>query len=146
MSNEKIESLMRRFVEALTRGDVEKGLSLLAEDAVYDTPSGTFRGKQELRRYLTWVAQSNRDLTVKDSGVGIMVQGNTAVFEHVIGATVKGRRWETLALCVYEFKDDKIQRLRTVYDRLTVAKQAATGWFPQRAVSSIVRSMEKGLH
>ena len=33
MSEEKIESLMRGFVEAFANGDVEKTLSFLAEDA-----------------------------------------------------------------------------------------------------------------
>jgi len=46
---------------------------------------------------------------------------------------------------VYEFSDEKIQHLRTVFDRLSFAKQVATGWLAQKAVNSIIDAMEKGL-
>ncbi len=49
-------------------------------------------------------------------------------------------------MCAYEFTDDKIQEVRTVYDRLLLAKQAAKGWLPQMLVKSIVKQAEKGLH
>ena len=145
MSNEKIKSLMRDFIKALAERDVEKGLSFFAEDATYVTPHGTFKGKGELKRYLTWMAQSTPDLTVTDAGIGIMVHGNNAVYEHTISGTFEGMKWEVLAICVYEFSGDKIQNIRTVYDRLLLAKQAATGWLATKAVNSIIDAMEKGL-
>jgi len=145
MPKEKIESIMRDFVEALVKRDVEKGLSFFTEDATYVTPHGTFKGKEELKRLLTWMTQSIPDLTLTDAGIGIMVQGNKAVYEHVLEATFEGRKWKALALCAYEFSGEKIQHLRTVFDRLSIAKQVVKGWFAERAVSSIVKGMEKGL-
>ena len=53
-------------------------------------------------------------------------------------------RSKYLALCAYEFKDGKIQRLRTVFDRLVMAQQAAAGWFGRMAVNGIVKRMGKG--
>jgi len=78
MAEEKFASLMRDFVKTLGEGDVEKLLSFLTEDAVWVNPNGTFKGKKELRRYLTVFSQSMRDVTVTECGNGIIVQGNKA--------------------------------------------------------------------
>ena len=49
-------------------------------------------------------------------------------------------------MCVYEFSGDKIQSIRSVWDRLTMAKQVAGGVVDKWMVGSLVGSMEKGLH
>jgi len=145
MSEEKIEGVIRDFTEAEVKKDVEKALAFFAEEATWVTPFGTFKGKEELKRYLTWMAQSTPDLTVADAGIGIMVQGNKAVYEHVLSGTIEGMKCEWLAMCVYEFSDEKIQHLRTVFDRLALAKQVAKGWFAKRVIGSIIKRAEKGL-
>ena len=146
MAEEKIASIMRDFNKTLETGDVEKALSFFAEDGVWVTPNGTFKGKGELRRYLTYMAESMRDATVTETGNKIIAQGNKAFYEHVIAATIEGKRVEGLAMCAWEFTNDKVQEVRTVYDRLLMAKQAAKGWFAKRLVNSIVKQAEKGLH
>jgi ketosteroid isomerase-like protein len=145
MSEETIKTLMRDAVASLCKGDVEKGLSFFAEDATWVTPEGTFQGKEELRRYLTWMA-GVPDLTYTETGIGILVQGNQAVFEHLFEGTYEGTRCKWLALCAWEFSDGKIQRMRTVYDRLSILDQAAKGWLEHTIVSSLVNRAEKGLH
>lgn len=145
MSEEKIESIMRDFVKAFTKRDVEKAVSFFTEDATWTTPEGTFKGKEELKRYLTWLAQSTPDLTVTDSGIGIMVQGNKGVYEHIFAGTREGVRGEMLVMCVYEFSDEKIQHARSVYDRLSLAKQVSKGWLAKRVVNCVVKRAEKGL-
>jgi len=146
MAEEKIASIMRDVSKTLETGDVEKALSFFAEDGVWVTPNGTFKGKRELRRYLTYMAQSMRDVTVTETGNKIIAQGNKAFYEHVIAATIEGKRVEALAMCAWEFTNDKVQEVRTVYDRLLMAKQAAKGWFAKTLVNSIVKQVEKGLH
>jgi hypothetical protein len=74
-----------------------------------------------------------------------MVQGDRAFYEHDIAATIEGKRVEGLAMCAYEFDGDKIKEVRTVYDRLLMAKQAAKGWLPKTLVNSIIKQAEKGL-
>jgi len=145
MAEEKIAGIMRDFVKAMGKGDVEKMLSFLTEDAVWANPNGTFKGKEELRRYLTAMSESMKDITVTECGNGIIVQGNKAFFEHVIGGTIEGRRAEALAICAYEFSGDKIKEVRTTYDRLLMAQQAATG-LGKWMVNMIVKQSEKGLH
>lgn len=146
MPEEKIASLMRDFVKTLEKRDVEKAFSYFTEDGGWTTPDGTFKGKEQLRRYLTHATQSIRDMTITETGNGIIVQGNKAFYEHVIAGTIEGKRVQGLAICAYEFVDDKIKEIRTVEDRLLTAKQAAKGWLAKWIVNSIVKQAEKGLH
>jgi len=143
MADEKIPGIMRNFVK--TFGDVEKMLSYFTEDGGWVNPNGAFKGKEELRRYLTVFCGSMKDVTVTECGNGIIVQGNKAFFEHVVGGTIEGRRAEALAMCAYEFSGDKIKEVRTTYDRLLLAQQAATG-LGKWMVNMIVKQAEKGLH
>jgi len=58
----------------------------------------------------------------------------------------EGMKYQILALCIYEFKGDKIKHVRSAYDRLSLAKQIAKGQIVKTAVNSIINRMEKGLH
>jgi len=146
MSEQRIEGIMRDFDKAVEEKDVEKALSLLTDDVNYITSEGTFKGKGELRRYLTWAIRSSPDQRIVDAGIGVMVKGEKAVYEHNVVATYKGMKYEVPTVCVYEFEGEKIQRLRTVSDRLTIAKQVARGWLERMIVNSFLSRMEKGLH
>jgi predicted ester cyclase len=146
MSEENIENAMHNFMAAIVERDVEKSLSFFAEDAAYVTPEGTFKGKEELRRYLTWVIQDIPDLTAIDTGIGIIVKGNKAVYEHTLAGTINGVKCRWLSICTYEFSEGKIQRLRSVYDRLSIGKQVAQGWFAKRVLNSFIKRAEKGLY
>ncbi len=144
MTEERIANLMREFVGTMGTEDVEKTLSYFADDATWVTPNGTFRGKEELRHCLTQMAQSMQDMAVTESGNGIIVQGNKAFFEHVIAGTMEGKRGEVLAICAYEFSGEKIQEIRSTWDRLTMADQVAKGLIPRWLVGLIVKKAEKG--
>ena len=143
MTNEEIANIMRDFAQTMAKGDVEKTLSFFTEDGVFVTPNGTFKGKDELRRYFCAEAESLQDRTVTETGNGIIVEGNKAFFEHIIAGTVQGRRAEVLAMCAYEFSDGKIKKVRSAFDRLSLAQQAAKGWLPKMLVNFIVKQMEK---
>jgi len=145
MAEEKIEGIMRSFLKAVVEKDVDKAVSLCTEDAVWVNPLGTFKGKDEVKRYITWLNQSIPDMKITETGIGIMTQDNVGVYEHVLSGTYDGMKWEVLALCVYEFSGAKIKNLRTVYDRLLLAKQVVKGMLAKKAVNSIIGNMEKGL-
>jgi len=98
MSDEKIAGIMRDLIKTLEKKDVEKALSFFAEDGVWVTPEGVSKGKEELKRYLTWFFNSIQDLTVTESGNGIIVLGNKAFYEHVLTATIKGMKTRGLAM------------------------------------------------
>jgi len=146
-SEEKIENVIRGWRAALEKKDVEKALSFVAEDAVWVAIEGTFKGKEEWKRYLTWMATVNADIKFKDAGIGILTKGNKAVSQYTLEArTSDGMKFEVPSVCTYEFKNEKIQQHYTILDRLLIAKQAAKGMVAKRLVSSIVKRMEKGLH
>ncbi len=147
MSEEKIASIIRDF-RATGKQDMEKRLSFLTEDVVWTNNEGTFKGKDEVKRYWTWEAQRVSDARVRPTGVGIMVKGNVAVQEYIFeGAPSEGRRFgEIPVIIVEEFSGDKIQRHREYFDRLSMAKQGANGWFEKMIVGQIVDRIEKGLH
>jgi hypothetical protein len=65
---------------------------------------------------------------------------------HILEGSYEGMKYQILALGICEFKGDKIQHVRTVYDRLSLAKQLAKGQIAKTAVNSIINRMEKGLH
>jgi hypothetical protein len=136
---------LRSFAKALESRDVEKAVGFFSPDGVYETPSGTFKGATEIRRYFRWMFETNSEIRVTESGVGILAVGDKAAFEHVIRGTFKGTKWELPILCTYELKDGKVKRMLTVYDRLLMAKQVGKGWMAQWAVGAVVKASEKGL-
>lgn len=147
MSEERIESVIRGWRAALEKKDVEKALSYVAEDAVWNTNEGVFKGKEEWRRYLTWMAGVGSDAKFKEAGIGIMVKGNKAISQYTLeGKTSEGMKFEVPGVCTYEFKNEKIQQHTTIGDRLLLAKQVAKGTVAKRLVGSIVNRAEKGLH
>ena len=73
------------------------------------------------------------------------MQGNTAVIEHNLAGTYKGKRWEISGVYIYEFTGEKIQRMRAFNDRLSQAKQAVKGPIAKIVVNSVVKGSVKGL-
>jgi len=144
--SEEIRSTLRAFVAALFKGDAEKAASFCTEDVIWEVPEGTFAGVSELKRYATWMPQIMAEPSYSESGVGILVEGDKAAFEHRFAGTYEGQPVEWLALCVYELADGKIHRIRTTYDRLGLLQQGARGWLEETVIHSLVKRIEKGLH
>lgn len=145
MSEMNIETLLRNFLDAYMKLDVDGTLSFFAENAAWQVPEGVFKGK-EAKRYLTWVFKVNRQIKLRDAGIGLVVKGNKAVYEYVLEAvTSQGMKYETPGICIYEIRDGKIKQHTVLYDRLSIAKQAAKGAVSKRVVKSVLNNMEKGL-
>jgi ketosteroid isomerase-like protein len=147
-SEEKIVTVARERIEASGKRDVEKMLSLLTEDVVWTNNEGTFNGKDEVKRYFTWETQRIKNAKTRAAGIGTIVKGNIVVHELVFeGSTSDGRRFSEIpVIIVEEFSGEKIQRHREYFDRLSMTKQAAKGWFEKMIVGAIVNRTEKGLH
>jgi ketosteroid isomerase-like protein len=145
MTEEKRKNLVREFLAAFEARDLEKVLSFLAQDATWTTPAGTYRGRGALKRYLAWEFEMVPSLTIAETGVGLMVQGNQALIEHTLAGPVRGEPCEWLGMCAYEFEDGKIQALRTVYDRLSLLQQSATGWLESKVVDLVASQAESGV-
>lgn len=148
MPEEKIATVMHEFIDAVVKRDVEGAASCFQDDATWLTSEGTFKGKSEIKRYLTWINQRVQNIKFTETGVGLLVKGNTAVYESDQGGTYKGKEYAVHTICIHEFNGDKFQNVRTVRDRLDIIKQTVSteGWFARRTVSSLVNAAEKGLH
>ena len=153
MSEEKIVSIIRDFVDAYVKHDVDKMVSFLAEDVVWAQSEGTFKGKGEVKRLLAWLPKSfwYSQVKVRDAGVGILVKGNNAVYEQIIeGVSAHKRTFEVPAISIFEFSGEKIQQYRTLCDRMTLGKQACGeqgigGWIDRKILGGILNTWEGGL-
>jgi len=141
---EKVE-MMRDYVQSTESGDFEKAMQFCLDDIVWETPMGIFKGKEGLQKYYTWLVENVKDCKITETGNGIVVQGDKAFFEHAISGVMQGEKVSFLALCAYEFSDNKIKKLRTVFDRLSIAEQASSKWLEKKFVNMIVNQMQKGL-
>jgi hypothetical protein len=144
MTDEQMKNAIRGFLQASTAGDVDKALSFLAADAMWVGPDGTFKGTVEIQRYLTAMNQIFKDGKATETGIGILIEGNIGVIEHNLSGIMRGLKGEIPAVCIYEFKNDKIQNIRGFFDRLALAKQGARGPSEKMVVNMVVNSMEKG--
>jgi uncharacterized protein (TIGR02246 family) len=143
---EKLESIIRDFEEAFVKKDVEKMMTFFTEDAVWVATEGEFKGKNEVRRYLTWYSPEDFRIKLTDAGIGVAVKGNKAVYQAILEATSPaGVRCETPVVSVYEFSGEKIQRKTVVFDRLSIANQAAKGGLDKWVMGVVLGRMEKGL-
>ena len=145
MAEEKIPSIVREFLKTMEGGDVEKSMAYFTDDAVWMCPQGTFRGKNEIRRYMAALYDQMKDAKVKECGNGLFVQGDKALIEHEISGTMEGKKASVLAFCAYEFEGDKIKEVRSAFDRLSMAQQVVSG-LPKMMVNMIVKQTEKGMH
>ena len=145
MSKDELIDMMRNFKDAYNEKDLEKTLSFFAEDADFVNPNGEFKGKEAIKNYFKWVFEINSDQKIIESGVKIIAEEDKAVYEHILEGIVEGKKYQILALCIYESKGDKFQHIRSTYDRLSMAKQLAKGPVAKTAVNSIINRMEKGL-
>ena len=145
MSEEQIKGAIRGFIKAMVAGDAKQATSFLAPDVVWTEPGGVHKGALEIGAYVEKVKKAVQDYRITENGIGIVVQGNTGIIEHDLSGITDGKKWEVPAMCIYEFKNDKMQNIRTFYDRLSQAKQAAGGLIAKTAVNSVVNAIEKQL-
>jgi ketosteroid isomerase-like protein len=144
VSEEELKTAIRGLNQAFEKKDLDRMLSFYADNATLIAPEGTFDGKDQIRRYWSWQTQLLSEGTSKE--MDMIVQGEELAAVHMIGATMtNGRKWKTPVSCIYKFTGSKIQHHKLYFDRLSIAQQAAKGWFPKRVIGSVAGQMEKGL-
>jgi ketosteroid isomerase-like protein len=144
MTDQQIKDAIRGFLKAWTAGDTKQALSFLAENVVLISPLGTFKGIAQIEKNITWVNKMTKDYKVTETGIGIITQGDTGIIEHNLSGTTNGRKWVSPAVCIYEFKNGKMANVRSFYDGLSQAQQAATG-IGKWMVNMVVNVSQKGL-
>ena len=144
MTDQQIKDTIRGFRKAWMAGDVKNALSFLADDAVWIGPPGTFKGPTQIEKLLTWILKMNKDYKTTETGIGIITQGDMGVVETKLSGIYNGLKWETPAVMIYEFKNEKIASMRAFYDQLSQAQQGTKG-IAKWVVNMVVNGSRKGL-
>ncbi len=145
MSDEKYASMILELAGAFETGDLDKILSLFTDDITIVNPFGAFEGKAEAERFLSWNLKNVKIEKISEEGIGILVVGDKAFYDHKVVCQLDGTPVEFLVMSSYEFSNGKFKLWRQVYDRLAIAEQTAKGFLPQKTVGAIVREARKGL-
>jgi ketosteroid isomerase-like protein len=144
LSEEEQKTAIRGLNQAFEKKDLDKMLSFYAENATLVTPEGKFEGRDQIRRYWEWQTTQLSERTSTETDM--MAERDQVAAAHIIGATLtNGVKWKTPVACFYKFAGAKTQHHTLYYDRLSIAQQAAKGWFPKRIIGSVTGQMEKGL-
>ena len=148
MSVDDPRKVLRGLHEALNKRDLDKVTSFFADDIVGTSPEGIWKGKAENRRYFEWMFKSAADNKVTDVRLvekAMYAQGNVVTHVYSMEGTAKNGKLNVPCVAVIEVKDGKITHAQIYYDRLTLAKQIASGVVATRAINAVVNQMEKGL-
>ena len=146
MVDEKRLSVAESFLRSLRAKHAEQVLSNFPEDGTWIAPEGTFTGKARIKKYLDWQFAQGDDFKITESGNGVVVETGRAFIEYTVSYKKAGERIEYVVLCAMELKGDKVARVRTVHDRLSLSRQAAAGRLSKWAVDRILKEAERGLH
>lgn len=106
---------MKDFLEAFNRHDVEAIMAFMADDAVYETPSGAdahgkrMAGREAIAAYFTKMFQNMPDTHFGDDSH--WMQGETGVSEWTLSGTLTdGSRMEVRGCDLFRFRDGLIVR------------------------------------
>jgi ketosteroid isomerase-like protein len=145
MNEKEMENILRSFVDSLEKKDTERSVSFFTDDATWFTNQGKFKGKDEIKRYITWMCKNLTDVKFSDIGVGIIAKDNKAVYQSTYDAKYNGTKIRVGNVCTYEFSEDKIKNHWITTDRLSMVKQVATGPIARKIVNSMIAKTEQGL-
>jgi ketosteroid isomerase-like protein len=148
----EIRAKVDEYVAAYESRDIERLMALFADDAEVTLAPGTFRGRVAIRKLYEWDAKLSPTARVRDSGIGVLVSGRTAVCERVISLTYEGIPYEEEAATIFEFDDaGLIRRQRSYYDKLELMDRIASGYpglqgrIFRRMIGYLVAQGRKGL-
>ncbi len=114
MANKRLETIIRDYADALEKNDIDRALLFFTDDASWSNPKGIYKGKEEIKRYLTWLFKTVSDMKLIDDGVGIIVQGDKGIFQHIFECSIRGSKIKVPTFCTYIFEDQKCKTHRTI--------------------------------
>ena len=143
MSVEENRRILSDLHTALNSRDLDKALSLFADDASWIVmPGGTCYSKAEIRKYLEKTMKTYEKFNLKDIHPPV-VSGEMATHEFMFEVKMKNRPEASIpSVVVAEFRNGRISQIRNYIDKLEAAKQLATGTVAKRAVASVAKRVE----
>ena len=121
MSARNVEAV-RRSWEAFARGDLEGFLADTAEDVEFEEDpafpeAGIFRGREEILRYLASFQEGMADLQFEIEELRDLGDRVAALLHETARGTSSGADVEQRPVFVYDFRDDRVVRVRAYLDR-----------------------------
>lgn len=143
MSVEENRKIAWDFHAALNNRDLDKAMSLFADDASWIVmPGATVYTKQDIRKYFEKIMKTYPKFIVRDIHPPV-VSGEMLTHEYIHEVRLQdGREGQIPAIVVMELRNGKITQVRHYIDKLEAAKQMAKGAVTKRAVASIVKQVE----
>jgi uncharacterized protein (TIGR02246 family) len=143
MSIEENRRILSDLHAAINNRDLDKAMSLFADDASWITmPGGTCYSKEEIRRYWEKIMKTYEKFVSRDIHPPV-VSGEMATHEFMLDVKMKGRPEASVpSVVVAEFRNGRITQIRNYIDKLEAAKQLAKGTVAKRTVAAVARRVE----
>jgi ketosteroid isomerase-like protein len=127
---------------AMNNRDVDKAMSLFADDASYVVmPGGTCYTKVDIRKYFEKTMKIYEKFILRDIHPPV-VSGSMLTHEYTIEAKLRnGPEGFIPAVVVIELSNGKISQVRSYIDKLEAAKQMASGVVAKRAVAAVAKQV-----
>ena len=121
MSEENVE-LVKRAVASVNRRDIDGYLACCTEDVQLVTPvaevAGAYDGPEGIRRFFTDIGDASPDFKIGIERLEPVGPDRVLGFMRVTGTgRASGIPIENATGNVYDFADDRIQRIRIFFDR-----------------------------
>ena len=119
------EQVVRQFLAALKRSDVDELVSFFSDDAVWtDGPRGTYRGVDAIRAEIESQVQLVPSLTVEVKN--LVATGGIVMVERVDTFEAQGKSFDLEVVGVFEIDGGRlIKRLRDYYDLQSLMDRVA---------------------
>ena len=143
MSVEENRKIAWDFHAALNNRDLDKALSLFADDASWIVmPGATIYTKQDIKKYFEKIMKTYPKFIVRDIHPPV-VSGDMLTHEYIHEVRLQdGSEGQIPAVVVMELRNGKITQVRHYIDKLEAANQMAKGAVTKRAVARIVKQVE----
>jgi limonene-1,2-epoxide hydrolase len=126
--SDSAEQVVRQFLAALKRSDVDELVSFFSDDAVWtDGPRGTYRGVNAIRAEIESQVQLVPSLTVEVKN--LVATGATVMVERADTFETQGKSFDLEVVGVFEIDGSGlIKRLRDYYDLKSLMDRVAAAF------------------
>ncbi len=126
--SDSAEQVVRQFLAALKRSDVDELVSFFSDDAVWtDGPRGTYRGVDAIRAEIESQVQLVPSLTVEVKN--LVATGGTVTVERADTFETQGTSFDLEVVGVFEIDDSGlIKRFRDYYDLQSLMDRVAAAF------------------
>ena len=126
--SDSAEQVVRQFLAALKRSEVDELVSFFSDDAVWtDGPRGTYRGVDAIRAEIESQVQLVPSLTVEVKN--LVATGDTVMVERADTFETQGKSFDLEVVGVFEIDGTGlIKRLRDYYDLNSLMDRVAAAF------------------